>query len=196
MQKQVAAYPQDTREQLELSYAYRSGGDGADALKAIQTARSLSPGKEEIWIQEGETQWDMGNTAAAQTDFNTAYKLGPQFKDLATYAAAGDFAAGDVADAEKVLLGAYGTTSVDSDILSIAYYRTKDWPRLISLWKMRTTLPAATAQTWFALAAAYYTSGDKANAIAAVTEAAKLFPEAAASAAAAISQIEGKTTGQ
>ncbi|MFZ1075022.1 MAG: O-antigen ligase family protein [Minisyncoccia bacterium] len=193
MQKQVAAYPKDAREQLELSYVYRAAGDGPDALKAIQTASALSPGKEEIWIEEGELEWDLGNIAAAQTDLTTAYKLGPQFKDLAAYAAAGDFAVNDIGDADKVLLGAYGTTTVDSDVLAVAYYRSKNWPQLIALSQLRAMQPGATVQTWFQLAAAYYTAGDKANAIKTINKAIAIFPDAAASGAAAIAQIEGKT---
>ncbi|HVB19865.1 MAG TPA: O-antigen ligase family protein [Candidatus Paceibacterota bacterium] len=196
MQKQVAAYPLDAREHLELSYAYQAGGDEADALKEVQAASLLSPKKEEILIEEGSIEWDMGNTAAVQADFNKAYALGPQFQDLAIYAAAGDIAVGDIASADKILLGAYGTTTVDSDVLAVAYYRTKDWPPLIALWKMRAAVPSATADTWFSLAAAYYAAGDTADAIATINKTVALFPDAASSGAAAIKQIEGKTVGQ
>ena len=190
MKKQVAAYPLDAREHLELSYAYRAGGDMADALKEVQAASALSPKKESIWIDMGTVSWDQGDVKAAQTDFATAYALGPQFTDLAAYAAAGYIAAGDTATADTVLMKAYGTTTIDSDILSVAYYRTKDWPRLVGIWKLRANAPSATAQTWFGLAAAYYAAGDKADAIATVRHAVVLYPDTAASGAAAIKQIE------
>lgn len=192
MQKQVATYPLDARGHLQLSYAYRTGGDGANALKEIQAAALLSPKKIGIWIEKGATEWDLGNVKAAQTDFNTAYTLGPQFPDLAAYAVAGNIAAGDIAAADKILLAVYGSVVIDNDILAVAYYRTKNWPRLISLWKLRTTKPGADVQTWFSLAAAYYMAGDKANAIVTVNKAVALYPDAAASGAAAIKQIEGK----
>ena len=192
MKKQVAAYPLDARERLQLAYAYRAAGDSTDALKEIQAAAALSPGKEEIWIEAGIVEWDLGDTKATQADFNKAYALGPEFQDLAAYAAAGDFAAGEPSAADKVLLGAYGTTTVDSDILAVAYYRTKDWPRLIALWKLRAESPAATVETWFGLAAAYYAGGDSAAAIATINKAVALYPDAASAGAAAIKQIEGK----
>ncbi|MHB8860749.1 MAG: O-antigen ligase family protein, partial [Minisyncoccota bacterium] len=50
MQKQVAAYPLDAREHLELSYVYRAAGDNANALKEINTALTLTPKKEQVWI--------------------------------------------------------------------------------------------------------------------------------------------------
>lgn len=193
MQKQIDAYPLDAREQLQLSYLYRAVGDGVNALKQIQIAKTLSPKKEEIWIQSGAIEWDMGNAKAAQSDFNTAYMLGSQFTDLAEYAAAGNIAIGDQVAADKILLGAYGTVNVDSDILAVAYYRTKDWSHLIALWKLRTNKPNASMQTWFSLAAAYYTAGDTANAIKTINATIALFPDAATTGAAALKQIqEGK----
>lgn len=190
MKKQVASYPDDARERLQLSYAYRAGGDVTDALAQIQAAIALSPKNENFWIQAGAAEWDGGDVQAAAKDFNTAYALGPQFPDLAEYAAAGDIALGNLAGADKLLIATHGTTTVDSDILSVAYYRTKNWQRLIDLWKLRTTEPSATAQTWFSLAAAYYTAGQKGAALATIREAIQLFPDAAQSGAAAIQQIE------
>ncbi len=196
MQKQVAAYPLDAREHLELSYVYRAAGDNADALKEINAALALTPKKEQVWIEAGAIAVDMGDAKTAQTDFNTAYALGPQFQDIAAYAAAGDIIAGDTATADKILLGAYGTTTVDSSILAVAYYRTQNWPRLLGIWKIRAGVPGASVQTQFGLAAAYYAAGDSANAIKTIKATVALHPEAAASGDAAIAQIEGKKTGQ
>jgi len=189
MQKQVASYPQDAREHLQLSYIYRAIGDSDNALKEIHLASALSPKKESIWIELGVTSWDKGDVKATQEAFSSAYALGPQFSDLAVYAAAGDISAGDLSGADTILRSTFGTTTVDNNVLAVAYYRTKNWPRLIGIELLRVANPSATADTWFALAAAYYTSGDKANAIKAVNNAVARFPEAAASGAAAIKQI-------
>lgn len=191
MKKQVEAYPLDAREHLQLSYAYRTARDGANALAEVKAASELSPKKEGILIELGSLAWDLGDIKAARASFDTAYALGgAQFPELATYPAAGAFADGDGASAEKLLLGAYGTTTVDSDILSAAYYRTKDWPRLISLWESRVAAQQSSIESLFGLASAYYVSGDSASAIRTVKKAAELHPEAASSAAGAIKQIE------
>ncbi|MFA6414405.1 MAG: O-antigen ligase family protein [Candidatus Paceibacterota bacterium] len=196
IQKQVDAYPLDARERLQLSYVYRAAGDNENALRETRAALLLSPKKESIWLEAGATEWDLGKVKEAQTDFNTAYKLGPQFTDLAAYAAAGNIAAGDKAAADKILRAAFGTTVVDSDILAIAYYRTKDWPSLVALWKLRTQKPSATVETWFSFAAAYYMSGDKTSAIQTINKAVALYPAAAGAGAEAIKQIQGKASGQ
>jgi O-antigen ligase len=194
MQKHVARYPLDARGRLQLSYIYRTAGDYAAALKEVQEASLLSPKKESIFIESGILNWDSGKVKAAQTDFNTAYALGPQFIDLAAYAAAGNIAVGDSAGADAILEKVYGTTTIDSNVLAIAYYRTKNWPRLINIWKLRTSNPGATAQVWFGLAASYYAADDSANAIKTIKATIARFPDAAAAGAAALEQIGEKTS--
>ena len=196
MQKQVARYPLDTREHLQLAYMYRAAGAGADALKEIKTAALLTPTKEEIWLLEGATEWDLGDSQAARASFDKAYALGPQFDDLAAYAAAGAYSTGDTAHGNAILMQAYGTTTVDSQALAIAYLHTKDWPRLIRFWQLRAAAPDASVQSYFSLAAAYYTAGDHAQAIAVIRQAALRFPQAQSAADAAIKQIQSGTVGQ
>ncbi len=196
MQKQTAAYPQDAREHLQLSYIYRAIGNATAALSELNIAAQLSPKKEQILIERGATEWDTGDIGAARKDFDAAYALGPQFQDLAAYSAAGDAAAGDLAASDKILLAAYGTTSVDSDILAVAYYRTKNWPRLIAIWKMRTEKPGAVVDAWFSLAAAYYAAGNMTSAIQTIHKAVALYPGAASAGDAAIAQIQGKASAQ
>jgi tetratricopeptide (TPR) repeat protein len=193
MQKHVANYPLDARAHLQLSYAYRVVGDGTAAIKEIESAILLSPKKIGFYIEKGTVEWDMGDMKSAQKDFNNAYALGPQFSDLAIYSAAGNFAAGDNAESDKILTKVFGTTVVDSDILAVAYYRAKNWPRLISMLKLRTEKPNAAASAWFSLAAAYYMAGDKASAIKSINTAIAKYPDSAAAGASAIKQIqEGK----
>jgi len=192
MKKQIDAYPQDAREHLQLAYAYRAAGDSPSVLKEVMVATELSPNKEEMWIEVGATQWDLGNMKEAQVAFKKVYELGSNFPALAAYSAAGDFAVGDIAAANKILMDTYSTTTVDSDILAVAYYRTKNWQPLIRIWKLRAEKPDATPQTWFSLAAAYYVSGDRWSAVKTINEAVKRFPEASTAGEAAIKQIQGQ----
>ena len=193
MEKQIAAYPLDAREYLQLAYVYRAAGDTATALARIRTAIELSPKKEQAWIQAGAVAWDAGDVDGAREAFNAAYALGPQFSELAAYAAAGEVGVGNMKAADTILMDAFGTTTVDSDILAVAYYRSQNWTRLILLSQLRANKPTAGAQDWFGLAAAYYAAGDTARAVATLKQTAVRFPDAAASAAAALEQItEGK----
>ena len=196
MQAQVAAYPKDARERLELSYAYRAAGDSQDALTQIQAAAALSPGKESIWTLMGAVEWDLNDPTKAQADFARAYALGPQFTDLAAYAAAGDYAAGDATQGDAVLMQAFGTTTVDNDVLAVAYYRAKDWQPLVRLWQLRASAPGASVQTLFGLAAAYYAAGEKQQALNEVNAIIAQYPEAKQAGEAAIQQIQSGTVAQ
>lgn len=190
MQKQVAAYPRDAREHLELAYIYRAYGGSAEALKEMEIARQLSPAKPSILIEMGITSWDAGDVQAANDYFTKAYALAPQFRELAIYGATGQFALGNTKEGDAILQKMFGTTVVDSNILATAYYRTKNWPRLIALWEARSKSPTATPQTWFALAAAYYAAGDVSRALELLQHVAKQYPDAAASVQSVIDQIK------
>ncbi|MDO8231964.1 MAG: O-antigen ligase family protein [bacterium] len=196
MQRQVAAYPLDARERLQLAYAYRLTGNSAEALKEIGEALKLSPGKVQILIEEGMILWDQGDMLGAQKAFSAAYNLAPQFTDLAAYAAVGHIIAGDLKAADAVLVSAYGSVNADSDVLALAFYRTKNWARLVGIWKLRAEKPGASVESWFSLAAAYYMAGDKVGAIRTINHAVELYPAAAANAAAAIEQIKAGTVTQ
>ena len=196
MQKQVAAYPLDARERLQLAYAYRLAGNSAEALKEVDEALKLSPGKVQILIEKGITLWDQGDMQGAQEAFNTAYRLAPQFADLSVYVAAGHIVSGNLKAADAVLVSAYGSSIVDNDVLALAFYRTKNWERLVGIWKLRAEKSGAGVEAWFSLAAAYYMAGDKVAAIKTINQAVVLFPTAAASAAEAISQIRAGTIKQ
>ncbi len=197
MKKQVASYPQDARERLQLAYLYRSIGDYKNALSEILIAAKLSPGKESIWIQAAAIEWNMNNTQVAKQYFNKAYELGGgKFPALATYAAAGDYIVGDNKKGDNLLLSTFGTTTIDNNTLAVAYYRTKKWTRLIDLWELRVRKPTASVNTWFSLAAAYYTAGKKAKAIETIKQAVTLYPQAKTVGESAIKQIKSGTIGK
>ena len=87
------------------------------ALEEIRAA-SKPLAEEGEYVDRGRRscvgQWRREGGASG---FHAAYALGPQFTELATYAAAGNIAIGDTAAADKILLAAYGTTVVDNDVL-------------------------------------------------------------------------------
>lgn len=159
MQKQVASYPLDARGHIQLSYMYRVAGKTDDALKEAKLASELSPKKEGFWLEIGIIEFDRGNLKETQKAFNTAYVLGPQFSNLATYAVEGNIVAGDFTSARKIMLGEYGA------------------------------VPTTGAKMWFTLAAAYYRAGDKENAIKTINTAIEKYPDASAEGEAILKQI-------
>ncbi len=175
---------------MELSLAYRAAGDLESSLNEIEAARVLSPRKEQIYIQEGASFWDAGATSEASKAWHEAYKLGPQFPELAVYAAAGDYLTGNPSEARTLLLGAYGTTTVDSDVLALAYYNAKMYTDLIDLWQLRTHQADASTQDYLGLAGAYYAAGERQKAIDILTFVAAHDPSMTKEVEAAIIQIQ------
>ncbi len=189
MQKEVEAHPLDARLHLQLALAYRALGDVPHALKSMEDALALSPKKIQIFIQIGATKLEMGDVAGARESFTAAYALGPQFPDLAVYAAAGEFLSGNAAKGRELLQESYGTTTVDSDVLTVAYLQSKNYDSLISLWQLRVQKPNATVETYFGLAGAYYVAGNIAMVRQTLNDLVKIHPEVKADVEAALKQL-------
>lgn len=190
MAEQVKKYPQDARERLQLVYAFQGANARDAAYEEIKKALALSPKKIQMLLEAGGLAWDTNHLQEAHDYFAQAYTLAPHARhDLAVYAAAGEMAVNNMKGADAILMQEYGTTAVNSDVLGIAYYRLKNWPRLIALWKMRAEAPGAGAKAQFSLAAAYYESGDRTTAIAILERVKKEYPESADDAQKAIEQV-------
>ena len=179
MQKQIQATPMDARGYLELALAYRVVGDEADAFKQDEAAAALSPNKETIYIEEGSSLESAGNATAAKTAYDKAYALGPEFPQLAAYAAAGDILTGDAPGAQALLLKNFGTTTVDNEQIILAYYLTKDWANLITLLTQYVADQHGSANAYFRLASGYVSAGNLAAAKQAVEAGIKSDPSAA-----------------
>jgi tetratricopeptide (TPR) repeat protein len=101
MQKQLAAYPDDAREHLQLALAYRTANN-PDKVEEIDAAIKLSPAKQQMWLQKGITFFELNRLVEAQQSFDKAYELGPQFSELAKYAALGRIAVQDLSGADEI----------------------------------------------------------------------------------------------
>lgn len=190
MQKHVERYPHDARARMQLSYAYRVAGVLEGAYREVEAALALSPRKPHFWIEAGLLLWDGGDAARANDAFQKAYALAPQFPELSLYAAMGKIAIGELEEAERVVGEAYGTTTpVDHDLLALAYARAGAWKPLIALLARRAQKEGAGPEAWFALAQAYYESGDRAGAIRTLTDAAVRFPALAPDIQAAVEEV-------
>ncbi len=159
MQAEVKAVPQDARLRFELAVGYASFGDMKDALTQIAIARALSPGKETIILEEGLFNFQAGNMKAANDDFQAAYKLAPQFSDLAAYAAAGDVLTGQFAQSQALLQQAFGTTTVDKPILINAYAQMHHYGSIADILQTRVATNPDATTTVLQLAVTYVQAG-------------------------------------
>ncbi len=165
MRKEVAEVPFDARIRLELAGGYAAFGDVKDALAQIKVARTLSPKKETIIIEEGYFYLQGGNIKDAGKAFEDAYNLAPQFSQLAIYGAAGKVLDGNMPGAQAILKKAFKTTVVDNPILLDMYARTKQYAPIVAILKKRLAGKHPLAQDAFRLANVYAHMGNRSAAI-------------------------------
>jgi Tfp pilus assembly protein PilF len=188
MNKELERAPNDARLHLQYALFYRSIGAYKEAQQESAVARSLSPKKQTIMLEQGIEAFQQKDFAAAKTYFTQAYELDKDNTDPVNYMAAADIVNGNVAAGKALLQQVFGTTSVNHSMLVLAYYQIGDWNDLIEVIK------AKVAQTHdvndeFQLAAAYSQAGRRAEAIATVHAAIAEHPEAASDGQALLQQL-------
>lgn len=188
MNAELAIAPKDTRLHLQYALFFRSIGDIPDAQKESATARSLSPNKQTVIIEQGVEAFQAKQYTAAKEFFTQAYELDKTYKDAAGNIAAADVGAGDIAGAKALLVQEFGTTSVNNSMLMLAYYQANDWKDLIDVVRAKVAVNQD-ATSMFQLAAAYSQAGQRDAAIATVRTAIQQHPEAAAQGASLLQQL-------
>lgn len=88
-------------------------------------------------MEEGVISLQRGDYMAAREAFWRAYELDTSFDELAAYAAAGDILVGDKEAAKVLLEERFGTTTVDNNIIMLAYYNLKDYPEVYRVLRLR-----------------------------------------------------------
>lgn len=183
MDKEVALQPLDARIRLESALGYRVTGNYKQALEQIAAAHELSPKKQSILLEGGIEYWQVGDFEKARQLFHAAYDLDTSFESLVAYAAAGDIAAGHVAEGKQLLMNRLGTTTVDSEPLVLAYFQAKQYDDLIQVLQLQVTTQNGAPSARFRLAAAYSAAGRKADAMREIESLVKAHPEVSAQAA-------------
>jgi O-antigen ligase/Flp pilus assembly protein TadD len=177
MQEQVVKTPTDARLRVQYATGLRALGQQQKALEESGSALVLSPKKQTIMMERGFELWEAGKKAEARDLFRAMYELDPSFKDLATYAAAGEIMVGNVDQGRKILTETFNTTHVDSEVLIVAYYEAKQYNDLVEVLKLRL-LNRPGPESYLRLASGYAVAGRFAEARATAQEAIQKHPEA------------------
>ncbi|MBP6868946.1 MAG: O-antigen ligase family protein [Candidatus Pacebacteria bacterium] len=160
MQAQLQASPGDARLWLQLAYAYRAGGDFESAHKAIAEARKLSPVKQSLIVEDGTLYWQQQRYELAHAEFQRAYDLGSvRFPELAVNLAASSARLGNEEESDALLTEHFGTTTVNRQMLIIAYGELENYRRLIPLLELKVREQPQDALSILQLATAYAQNG-------------------------------------
>ncbi|MDB5238011.1 MAG: hypothetical protein JWM46_281 [Candidatus Kaiserbacteria bacterium] len=193
MQQQAVDSPLDARFPLFLGIIYSSFGDAANAAAALEKAHELSPRKQTIYFQIGQTALARGDNAGALTAFKTAFELDTSDSQARLLYATVAIQLAEDSLADQLLAPAIANdTAADQRILG-AYVSRKLYAKAITIWQAHISATPSDMQAYFTLAALEYQVGNKQLAIAALEAAKKQDPTVAAQADPLIQQIQAGT---
>jgi tetratricopeptide (TPR) repeat protein len=189
MTAQAESSPLDARFPLFLGVLYNVYGDTDNALNWLLKALELSPTKQTILIEIGNTYLGRGDMAKALEYYKRAYDLAPDFTEARLYYAAALIRANRDAEAEELLAPIVESGKAANPRIAAAYVTKGRYDKIAVIWEKRIAAEPNDLQAYFTLAAAYYQGGNSARAIAVLEKAGKISEAAKSEADALIQQI-------
>lgn len=159
IQKQITVKPNDARLYVFAASFYRTTGQTEKATVALASARSLSPRKQSIILQQGVNQLTIGNNEAARDFFAEAFTLNEEFTDAREYYVATLFLTGATSTAHTLIAEAgddFVERLAQNDFLISAVNSSGDQEFIIELLKRRVVKQPTNIQAWTNLAILYY----------------------------------------
>jgi len=158
IQKEIARAPSDARLHIQFASFLRALDQYDAARTAAAYARELSPQKQSIIIEQALIEWQAGNPDRALAFFMEALTLSPEHDELVAFVAAGHIISGDTPGGKKVLMDHFGTTTVNSVALALAYQQVNAWNDIIAILSLRYATDK-NAENGYQLAIAYARAG-------------------------------------
>jgi tetratricopeptide (TPR) repeat protein len=168
IQRQITTKPGDARLHVFAASFYRSTGQNEKAGAELATARTLSPRKQWIILQQGAHQLTMQNNEAARDFFAEAFFLDEEFVDAREYYVASLFLTGATSTGRALIEeagAAFFDRIAESDFAVNAVNVSGERLFAIELFERRVALTPTVAQTWASLAFLYYQNGENDKAI-------------------------------
>lgn len=175
----IQSKPADARLYVFLGGFYRAENEPTKAQAALATARTLSPLKQAIIIQQGAIELGLGNKTAARDFFKAAFELNTQYDDARLYYAATLFMTNASTTAVQLIAEGPSTFKAKfaaSDFALGAVNSAGDLPFLAELYEQRLLEDASVPQNWASLAYVYYELKENDKAIDTLTRAKEAVP--------------------
>jgi tetratricopeptide (TPR) repeat protein len=157
--KLVAEKPGDARLYVFLSSYYRAIGDQEKAREQLVLARTSSPNKQAIIVQQGAVELSLGNYEASRNFFQEAYELETTNIEAREYYFASLFYVNEPEKAKALLEDApegFMERLAVSDFAMSALNQAKAYDLLASFYEERVVLSPEVPQNWASLAFTYY----------------------------------------
>jgi O-antigen ligase/tetratricopeptide (TPR) repeat protein len=182
--------PNDARLELFMSVFLGQFNQFDEAIQHLNTALAASPQKQQVLFQLGGTYIQKGDFAKAVETLKKAFDLDPSYDNARILYAGSLYFAGQKAEGDKLLTEKFGSVIVDNDQLLQLYGNTKQYDRVIAIWKIRIEKNPKDENALLGLASAYFVSGNIAGTIEELKAVAQVNPSRAAEMQSLISQIQ------
>ncbi|MBU1091928.1 O-antigen ligase family protein [Patescibacteria group bacterium] len=176
MEKQVAKNPNDVRYLVMLGSIYGRGGRLEDAIKILDKAIELSPGKQQLYFVEADVYLSSGDKGKALGLLEKAYALensnGEAINNLATLYIMNE----KEKEAEDLLMEHYSSKVIANQKIVNAYAAVDNFEKVRDIWLLFIEQDPANAQHHVNLAATYLKLGEKELSISELEKAMELNP--------------------
>lgn len=177
LEKEIARAPNDARLRVFMGSFLNRLGRPNDALPQVEKAYELSPTKQTIAFELASTYMALGRFDEALFILEKAYNDDPTFDTAHITYVVGAIYAKKPELANQLLVERYGTNVVQDERLTKAYYDTKQYDKVLEIWKARVAKDPENGQARVSLAASYLLLGQSQKAIATLEEARAILPE-------------------
>ncbi len=175
----IATKPGDARLHVFFSGFYRSANQFEKAKEQIDIARTLSPKKQTIILQQGALALAEGDLEGARDYFKVAYELDTRNEEALEYYVAALYNLKDLAAVSELLVGVPDTfydRLARNDFVVNAVNSAEDFTMLVNLYERRVTLNPTIPQEWASLAFVYHKLNDVNGAVDSLNRAAAAIP--------------------
>lgn len=182
--------PGDARLYNFLATFYRTIGAYPQAQEQGAIARSLSPNKQAIILEQGVTEVQMGNSEAARDFFKEAYELDTDNDQALVLYASMEAQLGDIETVKALLGDEHLDEFAANDFALNSVHQNGDREFLAELFEQRVKMSPENPQNWASLSFIYYEMGDTEKSIDALERAAEHAPKFATQAHCFIDNIK------
>jgi len=177
MKKQIEHDPENARLYVFLGAVYEMYGFADEALFYLEKARELSPQKQNILLEIGSIKINEGKNEEGLKILKETYELAPQYETAFFAYVMAHVYAGNIDEADRLLMERMGTTLVPNDLLINAYNATGEKQRVVELLEEKIIQNPQDAQAYFSLAAAYVNVGARSDAVAILEKVKEIVPD-------------------
>ena len=193
LQLQAGASPLDARPPLFFGVLLGSYGDHTQAKVALARAHELSPRKQTILFQMAQNAQERGDQTEMIAYLKTAFEVEESVTDARIIYATALIRAGNDALADTVLAPIVATGSAADVRIASAYLARSRFDKIITIWEASALANPNNSQTFFTLAAAYYSTGNINKTIETLERVKKANPDIASQVDSLIQQVRSGT---